>query len=138
MPVSLLKGARVRVTPNKQRISAILREKDVLELQRQLLTTVMEAEVLKKQIESASEEWASKTSEWESDHRHALAAVTSLKEENSRLKQQLEARPKAPEKRDIGGVCRPSHVHHQHHDRWQRGGGGGGCPDTHRATPGPM
>lgn len=104
MPVSLLKGARLRVTPNKQRISAILREKDVLELQRQLLTTVMEAEVLKKQIESASEEWASKTSEWEADHRHALAAVTSLKEENSRLKQQLESRPKAAERRDVG-VC---------------------------------
>ncbi|KAG7161359.1 putative GPI-anchored adhesin-like protein PGA55-like 1 [Homarus americanus] len=45
MPVSLLKGARLKVQPNKQRISAILREKDVLELQRQLLTTVMETEL---------------------------------------------------------------------------------------------
>ena len=38
-------GGRVSVTPNRERIAAILREKNVLELQRQLLHTVMEAEV---------------------------------------------------------------------------------------------
>lgn len=36
---------RVSVTPNRSRIAAILKERNVLELQRQLLHTVMEAEV---------------------------------------------------------------------------------------------
>ena len=38
-------GGRISVTPNRSRIASILREKNVLELQRQLLHTVMEAEV---------------------------------------------------------------------------------------------
>ncbi|XP_018011049.2 serine-rich adhesin for platelets, partial [Hyalella azteca] len=41
---------RVSVTPNRGRIAAILRERNVLELQRQLLHTVMEAEVLRCQV----------------------------------------------------------------------------------------
>merc|ERR1712106_815350 len=65
MPVSLLKGGKIKVKPDKQRISQILREKDVIELQRQLLTTVMETEVLRKQVETYSEEWASKSVEFE-------------------------------------------------------------------------
>lgn len=144
MPVSLLKGVKIKVQPNKQRISAILREKDVLELQRQLLTTVMETEVcksvcfcicshifikpvlksssvliltdaepslccvfspsclnnkilrlihtlqvLKKQIETASEEWVSKTAEWESEQRQNHATITSLRQENLGLKTQV-------------------------------------------------
>ncbi|KAF2349927.1 hypothetical protein FHG87_019316, partial [Trinorchestia longiramus] len=43
-------GGRVSVTPNRGRIAAILRERNVLELQRQLLHTVMEAEVLRCQV----------------------------------------------------------------------------------------
>lgn len=94
MPVSLLKGGRIKVQPDKQRISAILREKDMIELQRQLLTTVMETEVLKKQIETASEEWVSKTAEWEADHRHSHATITALRHENLSLKTRLEEREK--------------------------------------------
>ncbi|XP_069938617.1 uncharacterized protein [Cherax quadricarinatus] len=105
MPVSLLKGARLKVQPNKQRISAILREKDVLELQRQLLTTVMETEVLRKQIETASEEWVSKTAEWEAEHRHTHSTIIALREQNLSLKTQLEHRERT-EQKDIGiNVC---------------------------------
>ncbi|KAK3862306.1 hypothetical protein Pcinc_031814, partial [Petrolisthes cinctipes] len=97
MPVSLLKGgAKVKVPPNKQRISAILREKDVIELQRQLLTTVMEAEVLRKQVETAGEEWENKAGEWEAQHRASLATITSLRDQNHALKSKV----------DIGGVSR--------------------------------
>ncbi|KAK4304942.1 hypothetical protein Pmani_023141 [Petrolisthes manimaculis] len=91
MPVSLLKGgAKVKVPPNKQRISAILREKDVIELQRQLLTTVMEAEVLRKQVETAGEKWESKAGEWEAQHRASLATITALRDQNQALKTKVD------------------------------------------------
>ncbi|XP_042235451.1 uncharacterized protein LOC121875132 isoform X2 [Homarus americanus] len=106
MPVSLLKGARLKVQPNKQRISAILREKDVLELQRQLLTTVMETEVLRKQIETASEEWVNKTAEWEADHRLSHSTVSALREENLSLKTLLEQRERV-DRKDVGITACP-------------------------------
>ncbi|KAK7075745.1 hypothetical protein SK128_008040 [Halocaridina rubra] len=109
MPVSLLKGGRIKVQPNKQRISAILREKDVLELQRQLLTTVMETEVLKKQIETASEEWVNKTAEWESEHRHSHSTIAALREENLSLKNQLDEIEKV-ERKDMGVSAYPACV----------------------------
>ncbi|XP_071523721.1 uncharacterized protein [Panulirus ornatus] len=101
MPVSLLKGARIKVQPNKQRISAILREKDVLELQRQLLTTVMETEVLRKQIETATEEWVNKTAEWETERRLSHSTIMALREDNLCMKSQLEHQVKV-EQKDAG------------------------------------
>ncbi|CAL4064904.1 unnamed protein product [Meganyctiphanes norvegica] len=110
MPVSLLKGGKIKVKPDKQRISAILREKDVIELQRQLLTTVMETEVLRKQVETYSEEWASKSAEFESDQRHSRDTINQLKQDNSQLKAKIEERDKVKlNYRETGTHCVPSY-----------------------------
>lgn len=110
MPVSLLKGGKIKVKPDKQRISAILREKDVVELQRQLLTTVMETEVLRKQVETLNEEWASKSTEFEADQRHSRDTISQLKQDNAEFKAKLEERDKIKlNYRDTGTHCVPSY-----------------------------
>lgn len=45
--------------------------------------------MLKKQIETASEEWVSKTAEWESEQRQNHTTITNLRQENLGLKTQV-------------------------------------------------
>ncbi|KAB7502729.1 hypothetical protein Anas_03312 [Armadillidium nasatum] len=90
MPASLLKGAKIKVHPNKQRISAILKERDVLALQRQLLTTVMETEVLRRQLEMAGEEWENRLKEWETELNKHKEKENNLLAENIAIRKQLD------------------------------------------------
>ncbi|XP_076029295.1 uncharacterized protein LOC143018080 isoform X2 [Oratosquilla oratoria] len=111
MPVSLLKGNRIKVQPNKQRVSAILKVKDVIELQRQLLSTVMETEVLRKQVEYAGEEWVTRSSEYEAQQRQTHQVLTALRSENLSLKAKLDERDRrATAKVDVGVMAHPTHV----------------------------
>lgn len=139
MPVSLLKGGeKVKVAPNKQRISAILREKDVIELQRQLLTTVMETEVLRKQVEAAGEEWESRTGEWEVQHRTAQTTITALRDQNQALRTQLDSRVGSGGvgHREVGVSVRPSVT--TTGTMTEGGGLGAGEEEaSHRVHPGP-
>jgi len=57
MPAELAKQHRLVVKPNRERIRQILSTNSVLELQRQLLTSVMENEVYKTQLGKITEAW---------------------------------------------------------------------------------
>uniref|UniRef100_T1JJV5 Uncharacterized protein n=1 Tax=Strigamia maritima TaxID=126957 RepID=T1JJV5_STRMM len=88
---SLLRG-KVHVKPNPGRLAAVLRETRVLELQKQLLMSVMENEVLKTQLEHVNKDWSRRTREWHREldlaHNEARAAKAGL--DRARLELQSE------------------------------------------------
>ncbi len=74
------------VRPDRERIGRILRTDSVVDLQRQLLTTVMENEVYRTQLERVSDSWSKKVGEFERANSGLRAEVTTLRRENKELK----------------------------------------------------
>lgn len=81
-----------KIRPNMERIRNILGMNSVIELQRQLLTTVMENEVYKTQLERVSEGWTSKMSSFERLNGSLKNSLAELQQENLELRAMVNKR----------------------------------------------
>eukprot|EP00092_Neocalanus_flemingeri_P106006 GFUD01135959.1.p1 GENE.GFUD01135959.1~~GFUD01135959.1.p1 ORF type:complete len:966 (-),score=163.01 GFUD01135959.1:94-2991(-) len=88
MPAELARGFKIK--PNRERIRQILGTNSVLELQRQLLTTVMENEVYKSQIARVTDGWNGKIDDFERINHGLQASLSQLRDENELLRLQVE------------------------------------------------
>merc|ERR1719410_2128637 len=88
MPAELARGFKVK--PNRERIRQILRTSSVIELQRQLLTTVMENEVYKSQIARVTDGWNGKIDDFEKINQGLQNSLSQLKDENELLRLKVE------------------------------------------------
>jgi len=88
MPAELARGFKVK--PNRERIRQILGTSSVIELQRQLLTTVMENEVYKSQISRVTDGWNGKIDDFERINHGLQSSLSQLRDENELLRLQVE------------------------------------------------
>eukprot|EP00090_Calanus_glacialis_P000862 TRINITY_DN10610_c0_g1_i2.p1 TRINITY_DN10610_c0_g1~~TRINITY_DN10610_c0_g1_i2.p1 ORF type:complete len:989 (-),score=168.99 TRINITY_DN10610_c0_g1_i2:2508-5474(-) len=88
MPAELARGFKIK--PNRERIRQILGTNSVLELQRQLLTTVMENEVYKSQISRVTDGWNGKIDDFERINHGLQSSLSQLRDENELLRLQVE------------------------------------------------
>merc|ERR1719266_377336 len=88
MPAELARGLRVK--PNREKIRQVLSTSSVLELQRQLLTTVMENEVYKSQIARVTDGWNGKIDDFEKINQGLQNSLSQLKDENELLRLKVE------------------------------------------------
>jgi hypothetical protein len=86
LPVELTRGIRGQVKPDRDKIRTILGMNNVIELQRHLLTTVMENEVYKTQLERVSDGWHLKMSSFERLNSSLRSSLSELQVENNDLK----------------------------------------------------
>ncbi|XP_059097003.1 uncharacterized protein LOC131891447 isoform X2 [Tigriopus californicus] len=86
MPVELTRGLKSQVKPNREKIRQVINMNNVIDLQRQLLTTVMENEVYKTQLERLSENWTEKIGDIERANGSLHHEVEHLRVENEELK----------------------------------------------------
>merc|ERR1719166_706730 len=80
----------MRVKPNREKIRAVLGTTSVLELQRQLLTTVMENEVYKTQVARVTDGWHGKIDEFEKINQGLHDSLSKLRDENELLRLKVE------------------------------------------------
>merc|ERR1719266_2147309 len=88
MPAELARGFRVK--PNREKIRQVLATTSVLELQRQLLTTVMENEVYKTQMSRVADGWTGKIDEVQKVNQGLQNSLSQLKDENELLRLKVE------------------------------------------------
>ncbi|CAB4057570.1 unnamed protein product [Lepeophtheirus salmonis] len=73
----------------REKIRKVLKINNVIELQRQLLTTVMEKEVYKTHLEKLCDIWAKKLKEFELQNESLQTSLSNLKLENECLRSQV-------------------------------------------------
>lgn len=89
MPVELTRGLRGKIRPNRDKIRAVLNMNNVIELQRHLLTTVMENEVYKTQLERFSDGWSHKLGDLDQRNGSLHEEMARLRRENEELNQKM-------------------------------------------------
>ncbi|XP_040577800.1 uncharacterized protein [Lepeophtheirus salmonis] len=86
---SSLKKSNLSTKITREKIRKVLKINNVIELQRQLLTTVMEKEVYKTHLEKLCDIWAKKLKEFELQNESLQTSLSNLKLENECLRSQV-------------------------------------------------
>nr|XP_040582445.1 uncharacterized protein LOC121130856 [Lepeophtheirus salmonis] len=84
-----IKKSNLSTKITREKIRKVLKINNVIELQRQLLTTVMEKEVYKTHLKKLCDIWAKKLKEFELQNESLQTSLSNLKLENECLRSQV-------------------------------------------------